>query len=65
MEYYSVLGVNTDASDSEIRRAYRKLAMVCSAYILSHSARLGEFNLGIFSVFLSFDCLFIFWGLRY
>ncbi|KAL8531828.1 hypothetical protein ACS0TY_008433 [Phlomoides rotata] len=27
MEYYSVLGVNTDASDNEIRRAYRKLAM--------------------------------------
>ncbi|KAH6820588.1 Chaperone DnaJ-domain superfamily protein [Perilla frutescens var. hirtella] len=25
--YYSVLGVGTDASDEEIRRAYRKLAM--------------------------------------
>lgn len=26
--YYSVLGVNVDSSDEEIRRAYRKLAMV-------------------------------------
>lgn len=26
--YYSVLGVNVGSSDEEIRRAYRKLAMV-------------------------------------
>jgi len=26
--YYGVLGVNVDSSDEEIRRAYRKLAMV-------------------------------------
>lgn len=26
--YYAVLGVSTDASDEEIRRAYRKQAMV-------------------------------------
>lgn len=27
--YYSVLGVCSDSSIEEIRRAYRKLAMVC------------------------------------
>lgn len=40
--YYSVLGVSSDSSDEEIRRAYRKLAMViknvfyrCFCYFLS------------------------------
>lgn len=33
--YYSILGVNVDSSVEEIRRAYRKLAMVSSSLFLS------------------------------
>lgn len=31
--YYNVLGVGSDSSDDDIRRAYRKLAKVCAFFI--------------------------------
>lgn len=46
--YYAILGVSADSSDEEIRRAYRKLAMVMynKAWIF-----------GLFFPFLSFPFL--------
>lgn len=43
--YYSILGVGAHSSDDEIRRAYRKLAMVCMLTTLV--------NLCIFLFFLN------------
>lgn len=45
--YYSVLGVSSDSSIEEIRRAYRKLAMVSQAI-----SKLIKYR--IFSVFLNY-----------
>ena len=35
--YYGVLGVSVDSSDDQIRRAYRKLAMVCFCFLVLSS----------------------------
>lgn len=56
--YYSVLGVSSDSSDEEIRRAYRKLAMViknvfyrCFCYFLSFLGAEWKWELRIYDLF--------------
>lgn len=71
--YYSVLGLRKDAAFSDIKAAYRKLAMVCSnscACAINRcvkSVRSSEFVLLlIFLVFVSFFPLLCAWrnGIR-
>lgn len=51
--YYSVLGVSSDSSNEEIRRAYRKLAMVSgsAAFLLSYGFDfVANWSLGLLSL---------------